>query len=411
MDQKKSNLANIWLISVVVIIVLLLVICTGYYLWANEKNQTIAPININTEEDLSAAASAEAEVISEDFLAYFKVRNEDDVEIYRVDKDGETNLIKTYNEDLGDRVALTYLLNNPDIYISGLGENEYTVIDSSGSDISSEYPYFKKKNFDVTNYVKVPGYERLVYSLGPGQDQLEGKPLIVSAYDHSTIDYIETEEIPNTIISNRPFAWSNDEQDLYVTKVGWECFDHADLWKVRFDSKEVTHLDQADQLALGELSVNPDQDLAVGIEMAEVPCTECMCGTRGGAPSAIYSFNLADNTYQEVLVSEDRLLYNIALSPDGQKIFYLESISEFGASGDLYMANIDGSDEQKIAEDTLLQAMSEDGSIIIIGTNNYTLMNLSDDTEVSLTADSLTDDSVTSFINCNYPLGFSCLYE
>ncbi len=412
MDKKQSKLANIWLIIVAVIIIILLVFCTAYYLWINQSNQIITtPDNTNIEPVV--VERVEEEVVLEEFLAYFKVRNDHDVEIYRVDKDGQTSLIEFYNEDLGNRIALDNLLSDANIYISDKGDQGYTVLDYTGQDVSADYPYLKKKNFDISHYVEVPGYKRLVYSLGPGQEQLEGKPLIVAAYDHSTIDYIESDLLPNNIITSRPFGWSANEQDLYVTKIGWEGFDHADLWKVNFESKEVTHIENADKLVLGGLDVNPGLDIAVGVEVREVPCTDCMGDTKSGAPASLYLFDLKNNTSQKLITDNPILLHSPALSPDGQKIFYTEGL--IGEGSMTYMMDLDGSDKQKLGDDIVLESISQDGQIIITRSGEfpnytYTLVNLEDNTEFNITVDSITEDSITNFIQCNYPLGFSCLY-
>jgi Tol biopolymer transport system component len=346
--------------------------------------------------------------LNPDFLSSVLIMDGDDVKIKSLDKSGNFQNIKNYNRKLlkGSYAQAFYLNYEPTIFISSIGENGYTTIDLSGKETSGDNTFLKDKEFSVTNFIKFPSEDKIVYARGVG-NQEEGKPIFILDYKNNKTDYVENDTLPNGLMSSRVIGWSKDKQFLYVTKIGWEGYEYAGLWKVDIQTKAVDEITGVDRVTLGALNVVPYLDLAVGIESQETTCDDCMRGITAGPPSKLNIFDLRSNSYKTLLTS-NLVIDNPILDPDGNKIFYSER-----DSNNIYTININGSDKKLIAENASIQGISRSGEKIIIKLiteNIYKILDLEKKSEEVISFPELKEKTRIDFMSCNYPLGYSCLY-
>lgn len=426
-DERIQSSKNIWII-VISVIITALIVGGGVYAWQRSVFQSMKQnlqrqiellekqvkqkeqITIDTSENQDKEEIAEIKKIELDseFFSIASIIEGDEIKIKSLDKDGIFRDIKSYNRQLpqGSYAQSYYLNYEPTIFISGIGENGYTTIDLSGRETSGDNTFLKDKEFSVTNFIKFPNEDKIVYAKGAGGQQ-EGKPIFIFGYKNNKTDYIENDTLPNGLRSSRVIGWSKDKQFLYVTQIGWEGYDYAGLWKVNIQTKTVDEITGVNKVTLGELNVVPYLDLAVGIESQETTCDDCMGGITAGPPSKLNLFNLKSNSYKTLFTS-NLVLDNPILTPSGDKIFYSEQ-----DSNNIYAINIYGSNKKLIAEGARIQGISRNGEKIIIKLvteNIFKILDLEKNSEKIISLSELDDKARVEFLSCNYPLGYSCLY-
>ncbi|MFH1187937.1 MAG: hypothetical protein V1688_03710 [bacterium] len=381
----------------------------------NIETNTKTTDDINKNQNKNEATENKKEFeLNSDFVSSVLIMKAfagdgDEVKIKSLDKSGIFHDIKEYNRMLPRGLSsLNYLNYEPTIFMSGIGENGYTTIDLSGKETSADHIFLKDKKFSEENFIKFPNEDKIVYTL-ESYNQGESKSVFIFDYKKNDIDYIESDILSNSPGSSRVVGLSKDKQFIYITRIGWEGYEYAGLWKVNIKTKNIDKITGAEKVTLGELNVVPYLDLAVGIESREITNDNSdVYNIMAGPPSKLNIFDLKTNNYKTLLTSNNSVLSSPILSPSGNKIFYNEE-----NSNNLYTINTDGSNKKLIAKNANLQGVSRNGEKIIIklvAENIFKILDLEKNSEEIITFSELTNETKAEFLLCNYPLGYSCLY-
>lgn len=378
----------------------------------NNRKEQLAPDTTKGDTVLATQSGNEIELGSKFLSSMLLTKKNHDAQIKNLDKDYNFQEMVSYNRDLpSGSIAQAYYFNDePTIFIAGIGENGYMTVNLLGEDTTENKIFLKNKNFLIDNFIKFPDEDKIIYAKGPG-NQEKYKVLIISDFNGNEMDYIMSDELPNSIESSRVIGWSKDKQFVYVAKIGWEGYGYAGLWKVNIKTKDVERIFNVDKITLGALSVVPYLDLAVGIESQETACNDpdCFGNITAGVPSKLNKFNLKTNTYKTLITTNESVLDNPLLSPAGNKIFYTER-----NSGNVYSINTDGEDKKLIGKNFYIKGMSYDGGQIItksMTANIYKILDLEKSSEKIIPLSGLDNETSIKFLSCNYPLGYSCLYN
>lgn len=336
-------------------------------------------------------------------------RGHGDKRIYRMQKNNSlvelANIEVTSEEDyvtvelLKDRPGFLYGSRNLD------NQREYRAINVEGRDITQEVEYIQNVSLPITNAIKRKYEEGYVYT--PSVAQEEENNIIYTVKNDGTIHSFSSDLLPTGLDSTRIAGWSKATDYLYMTKLGWEGYDYANLWRASLKEEHVEAIVGADELPLSNLSIVPKRDIAIGIQASEGSCEYCMSGIVLEGPSELRVFDLVENKYAVIHYS-DQLLSHAVLSPSGEYAFFTLDLD--GDEYDLYRIDTDGSGLQKIAENSTIVGMSYDGITLTLKTGSYDApayyqLDTARDVKTSLEL-----QPSVSFLQCPYPLGFSCLY-
>ncbi|HLC49447.1 MAG TPA: hypothetical protein VJI96_03625 [Candidatus Andersenbacteria bacterium] len=433
--QPPSPSPKTWLVATLIAVVTVLVIGISVFAWQSMTNQE--QITELQDIDYATNISSESPIIKEgtvpspignpeslgDFRAVMSTSDEkENTTIYTFNG---TNFAPSFHI-LGRDI---YLLNDkPYIYAPQENAQGFVVKDLTGQDLSMEYPFLEdsKKKFSILNAIQVPGEKLLVVTRSDGE---EGADIKIQDYEGKIVDTITSTILPKGIITTRPVGWSADKNYLYLTKIGWEGYDYANLWKMNWKTKDITEVKGVLKVTLGRLSMVPEKDIAVGAVSKETSCTDCFSGVRAGVPSELRLFSLSKNTSTIPYKSTEHVLTSPILSPNGKRIFYEEVVNdnENEYVTHLYSIDADGRNRQKIAEQSTVLGVSYDGERVLTVTYAAFNGNLSPGTMHDLKNGSSTSVSIPTYTkrfsngtskeemangsSCGYPLGYSCLYS
>ena len=264
--------------------------------------------------------------------------------------------------------------------------------------------------FDIVDVVKFPQDNKYAFTNSVDSPRaFENSDEVIYVLDENgqLINSFGKDKLPSGLISSRPVGWSRDGKFLYITKIGWEGFEYSGLWKVNMQTKNIEEIKEVDnKVALGDISVLPALDLAVAT-VSGVDRSQGM-GGESIPPSKINVYDLAKNTFTTIITSKKNLLTAPILAPSGKKIFFAEIVNNEDRV--IYSVDINGANKKKVTDVGFIVSMSEAGDMVVIETNeNDKLLDLTNNTEKIIYKNSNKEQN--RFLQCNFPLGFSCFYQ
>lgn len=383
---------------------------------------TVYPFNAEVKKSEIKTEEIEKQIkIDPAFVSAVEVSNDNIgsafLEIRSLNTKGEFESI--YHEDLDRERTTVYFLNSmPILQISRYPKSEINkreFVDLLGRKQSNKF-------FDalIDQHTLLFPSRGSIFYINPKQekDLVQNNEAIFEVnLDGETLNVIKSDILPLGVISStRLVGWSSDNRTFYATRIGWEGYEYSGLWKVNIGSGKVEEITGANKITLGALSVVPNKDLALGIQSTEVPCQDCMSSVTAGAPSQIVLFDLKKNSSKTIYTSQEKVIYNPTLSPDGKKGFFYEA-SESGWT--IFEIELNSGKLKNISSNENLVGMSYEANRFILAKPKsesenfpkYRIFNMLEQTEKNFEV-YVGDRSYSQrFLMCDYPLGFSCLYN
>jgi len=126
---------------------------------------------------------------------------------------------------------LSFLFNNnqPLIFISGIGQNGYIIIDLAGKKQSNNFLFLKNKKYSITDLIKSPKQDKIIYTLNPTLSKQNSQSLlqILDLNTNALTNIPNDPSFPKSPNSVSPIGWSKNQNYFYVTKICWEGFNYA----------------------------------------------------------------------------------------------------------------------------------------------------------------------------------------
>jgi hypothetical protein len=425
----------------IVLGVVILLFITGLVFFIQSHDDTSPHEDAINQDDDQTNEEVDPLGLDESFiLPLLGVREDAETTLFARTNDGSFIPVHTlrnspYPQVLNDRGALYFYGDDsvdPPI--------PATILTPSGNNISAQYQFILRNRYTLANITKNPHTNGFVYTnAADASMRLEDGVIFMLGLQGNVTATIDSDILPNGINASHIAGWSADENTLYVTRMGWEGFQHAGLWKVNVETEEVETISGIEGMVpLGALSILPEKDIAVGIQSATKTCNECMTGTTSAAPSTLVMYDLKENQFTSLYASNDVELFNPILTPDGTKIFFTarythEEMTEYGYTNDIidkyetYVIDIDGTNRKRIGENIQIIGMSYTGEeIAVMGLNSpyyfeYELNMSENDTIeiININTTARTNLDMRPFaeyntirpVQCTYPQNYACFYD
>lgn len=213
----------------------------------------------------------------------------------------------------------------------------------------------------------------IIYSLPPDSGDESGLHIEnVKTKEKTNIDL--TKFGLRNLESIVPIGISSDEKWIYLQVRQWEGSNYEKLWKMSTDGQTFVSLIKADD-QIGTLTTLPKQDIAVVVKNN----FDRSVGYDGQfiPPSTLILYDLAKGTSTDLFYTDERLIHSVYISPDGSKIFYMESSmgkKEKNTDGTssypildstLYVMNL-STQEKHLLGKYWIEGMSQDGNILFV---------------------------------------------
>ncbi len=357
-----------------------------------------------------------------------------DIDLRVLANDG-IRTITQFNENLADGSVAWPYLTSPEslLYIAGIGKAGYGVYDLEGNDRTAEHAVLKDKKFSVTGYYRIDE-KQYAYGLHAADVMTEAGDTDVGNRAGIFIHRDGEEKESHFPISRvglgeltglQPLCLSADGEWLYVRYQGWEGFEYMSAWKLRIsDLHYESVFAKNDKIVSYHCSDRRDMIVGVRAEVNE------NFGWGGAAwmPMSLVLFNGADGTEKSLLDVNDALIESAVMTPDAKHIVYRlvypakDEKGEYmdpyggepGATWEIFMMSIDGTNNRSVGNFESVDGMSRDGKVLVVGksvntpyadSKQYFLLN----TDTGGVA-ALSNDGYSKVISCNYGQGFDCLY-
>lgn len=249
-------------------------------------------------------------------------------------KDDETHIIYSYVDDPFDSrfqstAPMANMLKSGDIFINGVSDLGFAVVDLMGNNLSFDYGFLKNRNFPLTNFLKA-GNGDVIYTYGgPNSKEKDSRHKIYITNGHSTTP-IDSNMFPQNELWLRPVGFSGKNGDSFYVERLSDVPTAAKLWSVSppkigdTADKKVRQINSVTGAENDSVKVCASQDYAVFISSPVDP-TAGKFGTKLGPSNLVVSDLINDRA--EKIISSDELLSDLMVACAGRKIIIKEGDS------------------------------------------------------------------------------------
>ncbi|MEK7524148.1 MAG: hypothetical protein AAB588_03905 [Patescibacteria group bacterium] len=238
----------------------------------------------------------------------------------------EEHIIYSFIDDpfekrLQSTVPTTTLLSNGNIFINGVSDLGYAILDLAGNNLSLSFDALKKRDFPLSNILF--GKDGQIFYTYRGENSKEKNTThkIYSKNGDEKPGMIDSPSFPSGEFWLTPAGWSSKENEFYV-QLAADADAFAKLWRVSLANKIIQPFASITGALTKDLQVCSSQDFAVFISGTVDPTI----GRFGGvaAPSRLMISNLQTDSAVAVY-SSPRLLSDLMVSCNSQKILVKEN--------------------------------------------------------------------------------------
>lgn len=254
-------------------------------------------------------------------------------------KDGETSIIYSYVDDPFDlrfqsTAPTATLLQSGGIFINGVSDLGFAVVDLTGNNLSFDYGFLRNRNFPLANFLKA-GNGGVIYTYGgPNSKEKNSRRKVYITNGHSAVS-IDSDTFPENEFWLKPIGFSGqDDGSFYMERLS-DSPSAAKLWSVSpkdgdtpfggdTADKKVRPINSVTGAANDSVKVCAAQDYAVFISSPVDPTAG-----RFGAASAPSSLAVSDliNDRAGKIISSDELFSDLMVACAKRKIIVKEGES------------------------------------------------------------------------------------
>lgn len=239
-------------------------------------------------------------------------------------KSDEKQIIYSFVDDPYQRkfqrtVPTTTLLSNGNIFLNGVSDFGFAVLDISGNNLTTDYKTaLSKRDFQLSHSLFTQDNE-IVYTYRGDKTRRK----IYWKKGDQSIHTIDSRTFPSADFWLKPVGWSGVAPfDFYVSREpSAAAGSSAKLWRVSLKEKKVRELASISGAMHTDMHVCSEQGYAVFISGATDPTQGAFGITI--APSRIMISNLADDTATEIASSQG-LFADLLISCESRKILVKE---------------------------------------------------------------------------------------
>lgn len=279
-------------------------------------------------------------------------------------KDGETHIIYSYVDDPFDSrfqstAPTASMLPGGGIFINGVSDLGFAVVDLMGNSLSFDYGFLKNRNFPLTNFLKA-GNGDVIYTYGGPNSKEKDSGHKIYITNGRSIASIDSDTFPKNELWLKPAGFSGKNgNNFYVERLS-DGPTAAKLWSISAADKKVRQINSVTGAANDSVKVCAEQDYAIFISSPVDP-TAGKYGAKSGPSNLVVSDLINDRS--EKIISSDEMLSDLIVACAGRKIIVKE--------GDSYhVVDFNGKKYPRPVFEEKPLFLSDDGSTAIFKKDN-----------------------------------------
>lgn len=239
---------------------------------------------------------------------------------------GDEHIIYSFIDDPLDRkfqktVPMATLLSNGKIFLNGVSDRGYVILDLMGNNVTSDYPILKNRDFPLGNTLFIN--EKELFYTYSGVNAVE-KNIPHRIYrkreGNPHLEVMESSSFPTDEFWLKPLGWGSHPNEFYVSRQS-DTATYARLWRVNTQDQSINTINSVTGALTESVQVCPEQGYAVFIAAPLDPSQGN--GMKPVAPSRLIFSNLKTDT-SRTLFTSPYVLTDLKVSCRSQHIFVKE---------------------------------------------------------------------------------------